>query len=752
MRKKRALYLSKNTIVRSWLASYLLLLLFVSFFAAIAYSKAIAYAMEEVEHVYEQELRRVAASLDRSMLEMRRIGQELSIDPEVYSLINAREVGADERMSFYSLQKRLSSYSVTNQNITDVAIGLRSLDYVVSNRTTYSLDFYADNIGGGDAMRAMIGGSRADGIYVCRTLNQSPTVGYLMNLPLEANSSRTAYVQVKLSCDTLSAILGDDSDRMLTLSVGDDTLRIGDLDLIDAPQESCTSLTCPSDFSGLSYTLTVDNREFQRNIAAVNLGTTVCVLLCIGVCSFVLIYFIRRNYSPVGQLLRAVDMTFDRLPQNYKNEFDFIQQKLALIQDKNEKMELTIDQTARFRREAAVTQLLMGDISAEKAAEALDLYPAGEPGFAAAAVSFLDWRQLFHTENDSASDNLALLKFIVSNMMQDFDGDALKSYGTTIGGMYVTLFCGSPEALHSALCRTEDFPSILSSVFGAEVQIGMSSCVPDAGSIPELYDQAREAAEFCRVFDKPFQHFRTGCTSGLNHAQFAAEIMQANKNFRSSLAQGDFGGASQWLQELMGLCFDQQQSVQDVQASMRVLSTIFCGGLAEYKSRYHAENLDVGAIAEELASYATANQLNQALLERLDALKALAIARNSEEKTQLREELIAYIEKNCTRYDLTVSSMSAYFNMTVSSLSQKFRKITGMGVLEYITQAKIRKAKVLLETRQYTISQIAELVGYNDASTFIRNFKKVESISPGRYLQELGKEATAEDPQNPANA
>ena len=241
------------------------------------------------------------------------------------------------------------------------------------------------------------------------------------------------------------------------------------------------------------------------------------------------------------------------------------------------------------------------------------------------------------------------------------------------------------------------------------------------------------------MFDKPFQHFRTGCTSGLNHAQFAAEIMQANKNFRSSLAQGDFGGASQWLQELMGLCFDQQQSVQDVQASMRVLSTIFCGGLAEYKSRYHAENLDVGAIAEELASYATANQLNQALLERLDALKALAIARNSEEKTQLREELIAYIEKNCTRYDLTVSSMSAYFNMTVSSLSQKFRKITGMGVLEYITQAKIRKAKVLLETRQYTISQIAELVGYNDASTFIRNFKKSRERLPRPVSAGAGK-------------
>lgn len=739
MRKKRALYLSKNTIVRSWLASYLLLLLFVSFFAAIAYSKAISYATEEVEHVYEQELRRVAASADRSLLEMRRIGQELSIDPDVNSLINAAEVSADERMSFYSLRKRLNSYTVTNQNITDVAIGLRRLDYVVSNRATYSLDLYADTIGGGDAMRAAIGGG-ADGFYVCRTLEDSPTVGYLMNLPLEANSSRTAYVQAKLSCDVLSSLLGGDSGRMLTLSVGEDTLTLGDLNLREAPQESCTRLTCPSEFSGVSYALTVDNRTFQRNIAAVNLGTTVCVLLCIGACSFMLVFFIRRNYSPVGQLLRAVDMTFDRLPQNYKNEFDFIQQKLALIQDKNEKMELTIDQTARFRREAAVTQLLMGDISPEKAGEAVELFPGQEPGFAAAAVSFLDWRQLFHTENAASSDNLGLLKYIVSNMMHDFDGDTLKSYGTTIGGMYVTLFCGSPEAVRSALCRIEDYPSILSSVFGAEVQIGMSSCVPDAGSIPELYAQAREAAEFCRVFDKPFQRFRTGCTSGLNHAQFAAEIMRANKNFRSALAQGDFSGASQWLQELMGLCFDQQQSVQDVQASMRVLSTIFCGGLAEYRSRYHAENLDVGAIAEELASYATANQLNQALLERLDALKALAIARNSEEKTQLREELIAYIEKNCTRYDLTVSSMSAYFNMTVSSLSQKFRKITGMGVLEYITQAKIRKAKELLETRQYTISQVAELVGYNDASTFIRNFKKVEGISPGRYLQGLEKD------------
>ena len=737
MRKLSCFKLSKNTIVVSWLVSYGLIILLMCILASIAYTWAISYALAEVEHVYQKELDRIAVSMDRSLLEMRRIGLELSSETEVQSLINAGDVTAEQRMEYYSLQKRLSNYSVTNQNITDIGIGFRQLDYVVSNKATYPVDFYADNIGGGSAMWETIGDSSADGFFIIQMANDSSTIGYLLNLPLEVKSPRTAFVHVKLTREALASMLGNSTNRMLSVTIGKTSLVLGDKTLLQEKRENCTQLRALSSFSDVQYELMVNNSELRKNIAMVNLVTTLCVLIGIGLCSLILVFSIRKNYSPVGQLLRTVDMTFDRLPKNYKNEFDFIQQKLMSIQDENEKLEIAVDRMDRFHQEATITQLLLGDISAEKARQTIFLFPDREFYFGVIVVSPVEWRNLFHQEGNSAEENLGLLEYIVNNMMRDFESDNFKVYKVTIGGVFVTLLCAPRDILKSAYSQIEGFPSILSAIFSAEVQIGFSNLSPEAEGIPELYLQAKEAAEFCQIFDKSFQHFRTGCADSLKHAEYAEKVMQANRNFRSALLQRNFSGTAHWIQELMGLTFNQQQSVQDVWASMRALSTIFCGGLAEYKSRCHVDSLDVDSIAENLAGYSTANQLNQAVLSCLDSLKAQEIARNSEERSQLREEFVFYIDKNCTSYELTVSSMAEHFNMTVSALSQKFKKITGMNVLEYITLARIRKSKELLGTRKYTITQVAELVGYNDASTFIRNFKKLENISPGRYLQEL---------------
>ena len=41
----------------------------------------------------------------------------------------------------------------------------------------------------------------------------------------------------------------------------------------------------------------------------------------------------------------------------------------------------------------------------------------------------------------------------------------------------------------------------------------------------------------------------------------------------------------------------------------------------------------------------------------------------------------------------------------------------------------------MMEHKQESITEISRLVGYNDAATFIRVFKKYEGITPGKYKE-----------------
>ena len=53
------------------------------------------------------------------------------------------------------------------------------------------------------------------------------------------------------------------------------------------------------------------------------------------------------------------------------------------------------------------------------------------------------------------------------------------------------------------------------------------------------------------------------------------------------------------------------------------------------------------------------------------------------------------------------------------------------------SQLRIQRAKELLADETMTVSEIAEIVGYNDYFYFIKVFKKVQGISPSKYRKTL---------------
>ncbi|HHU71157.1 MAG TPA: helix-turn-helix domain-containing protein [Clostridiales bacterium] len=66
-------------------------------------------------------------------------------------------------------------------------------------------------------------------------------------------------------------------------------------------------------------------------------------------------------------------------------------------------------------------------------------------------------------------------------------------------------------------------------------------------------------------------------------------------------------------------------------------------------------------------------------------------------------------------------------------LSAQFKTETGISITQYIRNKKIDEAKNLLRNEEYSVTEIAEMLGYNSLSYFSKVFNQVNGCSPREY-------------------
>ncbi len=77
------------------------------------------------------------------------------------------------------------------------------------------------------------------------------------------------------------------------------------------------------------------------------------------------------------------------------------------------------------------------------------------------------------------------------------------------------------------------------------------------------------------------------------------------------------------------------------------------------------------------------------------------------------------------------------FHMSVSAVSNLFKKNTGRSYSDHLLEIRVEKAEQLLRTTNDSIEQIAEEVGYNDYFYFMKIFKKATGMSASKYRKNL---------------
>lgn len=98
------------------------------------------------------------------------------------------------------------------------------------------------------------------------------------------------------------------------------------------------------------------------------------------------------------------------------------------------------------------------------------------------------------------------------------------------------------------------------------------------------------------------------------------------------------------------------------------------------------------------------------------------------------EKIREYIERNADKV-ISLADIARVVYLTPKYISRIFKEYTGMTFNQYKLSVKVKLAKKFLLDSTRGVNQIANELGYKNAESFIRIFKKEEACTPGEYRE-----------------
>ena len=115
----------------------------------------------------------------------------------------------------------------------------------------------------------------------------------------------------------------------------------------------------------------------------------------------------------------------------------------------------------------------------------------------------------------------------------------------------------------------------------------------------------------------------------------------------------------------------------------------------------------------------------------------------TQERTNVINEVITYSERCFTNASLSLSSVAENLNYSPKYISHLFKRVMGVSYTEYLRVLRIKYATSLLDHGIDSIKNVAVLSGYSDPLYFSTVFKNTVGMSPKDYLRTKNGEDAA---------
>ncbi|MEK4046669.1 response regulator [Paenibacillus sp. FSL H8-0048] len=321
--------------------------------------------------------------------------------------------------------------------------------------------------------------------------------------------------------------------------------------------------------------------------------------------------------------------------------------------------------------------------------------------------------------------DVALTAFVLANvcnevMAADQNGYAFRNWQG--GGELVVLLWSAAAQAEEMLNRMNE---AIRQAFGVQLDIGLSPLNPLPEGLRSAFEQAGQALAERNLLQRdgrihPFRAHGDG--SGPAHDYGLEERLD---KLRIAVLSGDLERmervAEEWAGHLAGLPLLTERVLLQQQ-------TEILGVLKRWRPEEEL-SLERCYDAEGLFSVENWQFRLKSLLHRLSKSSPQA------PDSRLVQEIREYLDRNYAQ-EMTLQHIAERFFISRENVSRKFKQVTGENLSDYLTGLRVEKAKTLLQNTNLRLSQIAELVGYEDEKYFSRVFKKTAGLTPREYRKQ----------------
>ncbi|RAP77735.1 helix-turn-helix domain-containing protein [Paenibacillus montanisoli] len=466
------------------------------------------------------------------------------------------------------------------------------------------------------------------------------------------------------------------------------------------------------------------------NLSSIWLVLGLLIFLAGGVS---IVYITRKNYKPIEELVFRVQDQFGAgkptLGRLAVDEFTFIETAINNFAEQTKLFRKEAEESAVRKQKAIFRELMQSERGAQ--ADAIDL--TALPTHDKLRVFVIEIDNPEHMFHHYKSRDQSLFKFVISSAAHELftqHGVPIWLEWTTPLQMTGILFlAGTSDQDAETIC--ERINAWINQHLAFSVTIGLGETASDAANAGVSNRQALEAL----TFKAALGHNRVIHYSETQHA---ATQKETNKHLQAihRLIQ-QFRLHEEGWRESFDELFNGMRCCCLPRSEISDLCRYFVAHMDLQLSQASKDYYDVWTTEASASLRHIIEEFDT--LEQLQSLFGVTLQNYADQMEllygsrlhhQLLQDIRAYIGVHFANPEMSLEYLGDKFGISAKYISQLFKDEFGENFLDYLSQLRISEAKKRLLEEPDSIQEVGERVGYLNAATFRRVFRKVEGISP----------------------
>ncbi|MDR3589819.1 MAG: response regulator [Negativicutes bacterium] len=276
----------------------------------------------------------------------------------------------------------------------------------------------------------------------------------------------------------------------------------------------------------------------------------------------------------------------------------------------------------------------------------------------------------------------------------------------------------------------ENIRSCLSADLEQTVTVGVGCSREDARDVYKSYMEAMRAYQQSFFFGVDQIFFFDELP--VNHIGPFAYPFQNERAVLEQVRCGDRKTAKEKLNLLLEEISHTNTAIETVKACALELLIVLSRAAVEGGGSLEKMTLQNFSLINRLVDCRSQSQVYQLLLDSLDGFLDTMIESRNTTNARVVNRACSFIVNNCNR-NITLEEVAHTVHLSPFYFSRVFKQEKGCNFVEFLTKARVERAKKLLRDPDLSVVRIAIESGYQDASYFCKVFRQEVGVTPNQF-------------------